>query len=335
MKKYIFLSLLAFPILLMAQKSGYQIKSTFPIKSNGGWDYITVYKNNLYVSHGTQVNILNKITGDSVGVIPNTTGIHGIAFDPIQNIGFTSNGKLNNVFVFNVSTNAIIATVPTGENPDAIMYDPFTKTIITCNGRGKNLTFIDAVNYKVLGQVDVGGKPETAVSDEKGNIYVNVEDKNEIVKIDAVHYTVLAHWSIQPVEEPTGLAIDMNSKRLFAAGNKMMAVVNYENGKIVTTLPIGEGCDGLVFDKKQKLIFTSNGEGTLSVIKEKNADQFELVENAVTLKSARTIAIDESNGTIYLPAANFEPQPAGTIENKRTPVIPGTFKILVVAKIAK
>ena len=140
MKKYIFLSLLAFPILLMAQKSGYQIKSTFPIKSNGGWDYITVYKNNLYVSHGTQVNILNKITGDSVGVIPNTTGIHGIAFDPIQNIGFTSNGKLNNVFVFNVSTNAIIATVPTGENPDAIIYDPFTKTIITCNGRGKNLT---------------------------------------------------------------------------------------------------------------------------------------------------------------------------------------------------
>ena len=332
MKKYILLSLLAFPILLMAQKSGYQVKSTFPIKSNGGWDYITVYKNNLYISHGTQVNILNKVTGDSVGVIANTTGIHGIAFDPIQNIGFTSNGKLNNVFVFNVSTNAIITTVPTGENPDAIMYEPFTKTIITCNGRGKNLTFIDAVSYKVLGQVDVGGKPETAVSDEKGNIYINVEDKNEIIKIDAVHYNVVAHWSIHPVEEPTGLAIDIKTKRLFAAGDKKMVVMNYETGKMVSTIPIGEGCDGLVFDKNQNLIFTSNGEGSLSIIKEKNDNQFELVENIKTLKSARTIAIDESTGTLYLPAANFEPQPAGTIENKRTPVIPGSFKILVVSK---
>jgi DNA-binding beta-propeller fold protein YncE len=332
MKKIIFFLLLAFPILLMAQKSGYQIKSNFPIKSSGGWDYITVYKNNLYVSHSTQVNILNKVTGDSVGVITNTTGIHGIAFDPIQNIGFTSNGKLNNVFAFNVNTNSIIATIPTGENPDAIFYEPFTKKIITCNGRSNNLSFIDPITMKNIGTVEVGGKPETAVSDEKGNIYVNIEDKNEIVKIDAVRFTVIAHWSILPVEEPTGLAIDLTTKRLFAAGDKKMVVVNFETGKIVTTIPIGEGCDGLVFDRNQKLIFTANGSGTLSVIKQNNADNYGLLETVATQKSARTIAIDETTGYVYLPAAQFEKPAPGAQENKRTPVIPGSFKIIVFGK---
>lgn len=332
MKKTILLALLAFPCILNAQNSSFQVAKSFPIKSNGGWDYITVYKNNLYVSHGTQVNILNKQSGDSVGVITNTTGVHGIAFDPTQNIGFTSNGKLNNVFAFNVTSNAVIATIATGENPDAIMYDPFTKKIITCNGRGKNLSFIDPISFKVVGTVDVGGKPETAVSDEAGNIYVNIEDKNEIVKINATNYKVLAHWSIKPVVEPTGLAIDIKTKRLFAAGEKKLAIVNFETGKLVTTLPIGEGCDGLVFDNNQKLIFTSNGEGTLNIVKEIDGMHFKTLEQIPTLKSARTIAIDDTTGIVYLPAANFEPQPAGTIENKRTPIIPGSFKILVVSK---
>jgi DNA-binding beta-propeller fold protein YncE len=332
MKKIILFSLFVLPVMVIAQNSNYQILQNFSIKSNGGWDYITVYKNNLYVSHGTQVNILNKQTGDSIGVIANTTGVHGIAFDPIQNIGFTSNGRLNNVYAFNVNTNAIIATIPTGENPDAIMYDPFSKKIITCNGRGKNLTFIDPITMKVVDSVAVGGKPETAVSDEAGNIFVNIEDKNEIVKIDAKTYKVLAHWSIKPLEEPTGLAIDLKYKRLFAAGEKKMAVINYENGKLVTTVAIGEGCDGLVFDNNKKLIFTSNGEGSLSIIKQADANNYQLVQNLPTLKSARTIAIDESTGNVFLPAANFEPQPAGSKENKRTPVIPGSFKIIVVGK---
>lgn len=330
MKKQILFILFVFPLLANAQKTNYQVLQNFPIKSNGGWDYITVYNNNLYVSHGTQVNILNKQTGDSVGVIANTTGIHGIAFDTNQNIGFTSNGKLNNVFAFDVNSNAIIATIPTGENPDAIMYDPFTKTIITCNGRGKNLTFINPVSNKVVGTVEVGGKPETAVSDEAGNIFVNIEDKNEIVKIDATTYKVIAHWSIKPLEEPTGLAIDLINKRLFAAGEKKMAVVNYENGKLVTTVAIGEGCDGLVFDNNKKLIFTSNGEGSLSIIKQNDANHYQLAQTLPTLKSARTIAIDELTGNVFLPAANFEPQPAGMSENKRTPIIPGSFKIIVV-----
>ncbi len=332
MKKIILLLLIASPLFILAQQSSFAVKQSFPIKSSGGWDYITVYKNNLYVSHGTQVNILNKQTGDSIGIIENTTGVHGIAFDPIQNIGFTSNGRLNNVFAFNVNSNAITATIPTGENPDAIMYEAFTKKIITCNGRSKNLSFIDPVSMKNIGTVDVGGKPETAVSDERGNVYVNVEDKNEIVKIDAVNLKVLGHWSILPVEEPTGLAIDLKNKRLFAAGDKKMVVVNFENGQIVTTLPIGEGCDGLVFDNNKKLIFTSNGSGTLSVIQQKDANNYALLETVATQKSARTIAIDETTGLVYLPAAQFETPAAGAPENKRTPVIPGTFKIMVVGK---
>lgn len=330
MKNSILTLLLGLPFLSFSQTNNqFAIKQNFSIKSSGGWDYLTVYKNNLYVSHGTQVNVLNKETGDSVGVIENTTGVHGIAFDPQQNIGFTSNGKLNNVFAFHPATNDIIATIPTGENPDAIMYEPFSKKIITCNGRSKNLSFIDPISMKLIGSVEVGGKPETAVSDEKGNIYVNIEDKNEIVKIDVVGLKVLAHWSILPVEEPTGLAIDLVNKRLFAAGDKKLVVLNYDNGNIVTTLPIGEGCDGLVFDKKKKLIFTSNGSGTLSVIQQKDANNYSLLETVVTQKSARTIAIDEQTGWVYLPAGKFEP---GNTENKRTPLIPGTFKIIVVER---
>lgn len=332
MKKNLLLLFFILPFISFAQKSNYSIKKEFSIQSSGGWDYISVYKNNLYVSHGTQVNIIDKNTGDSVGIISNTTGVHGIAFDPIQNIGFTSNGKLNNVYAFNVLTHQIIATIPTGENPDAIMYDPFTKKIITCNGRGKNLTFIDPITMKEVGAVNVGGKPETAVADEAGNIFINIEDKNEIVKVDAVNYKVIAHWNIKPVEEPTGLAIDLKNKRLFAAGEKKMAVINYENGKVVTTLPIGEGCDGLVFDNQQHLIFTANGAGTLSVIKQLSANNYQLIENIATQKSARTIAIDEQTGNVFLPAAQFEKQAPGAAENKRTPVIPGTFKIIVIGK---
>jgi DNA-binding beta-propeller fold protein YncE len=333
MKRLLLVCFLGISSFLMAQKSGYQITKTFPIQSNGGWDYIAVYKNNLYVSHGTQVNIIDKTTGDSVGVIPNATGVHGIAFDPYHNIGFTSNGKLNNVYAFKATTNEVIATIPTGENPDAIMYDPFSKNIITCNGRGKNVSFIDPNTFKVIGQVEVGGKPETAVSDFAGNIYVNIEDKNEIVKIDALHFKVLAHWSILPVEEPTGLAIDIANKRLYAAGDEKMVVVNYTNGKIVTKVPIGEGCDGLVYDANQKLIFTANGEaGTLSIIKAINENKYQLIENIKTLKSARTITMDEATGHVYLPVAQFQPQAAGVSENKKTPIVPGSFKILVVSK---
>jgi len=335
MKKYLQASFLFLIFSLcatktMAQNKKFSVQQEFSIKSSGGWDYLSIYENKLYVSHGTQVNILDKTTGDSISFIPNTTGIHGIAFDPIHQLGFTSNGRLNNVFAFDINNNQVKATIATGENPDAIMYDPFSKTIITCNGRSKDLTFIDATSLQAIATVAVGGKPETAVSDEAGKIFVNVEDKNEIVVINAVTHLVESHWSITPIESPTGLAIDIVTKRLFAGGEKLLGVINAETGKMVTTIGIGDGCDGVAFNNKTKLIFTSNGEGTLTIIKEVDANHFKIVENIATLKSARTIALDETTNKIYLPAANLEPLPADAKPNTRAKMIPGSFKILVV-----
>lgn len=317
---------------LQAQKD-FHILKTFHIQSAGGWDYIAVGpgNNRLYVSHGTQVNILDKTTGDSIGVIENTTGVHGIAFDKSQNKGFTSNGRINNVTVFDLNTNAVITQIATGANPDAIMYEPFTKKIITCNGRGKNLSIIDPVSNKLVDSVDVGGKPETAVSNGTGKLYVNIEDKNEIVVVDLKTSAVEAHWPLAPAEEPTGLCFDKTTNRLFAGcGNKLLAVVDASNGKVIATLPIGDGCDGSGFDQETKNIFTSNGEGTLSVYHEKSANEFEKVQTVTTKRGARTIAVDQETHLIYLPTAEFEAQsnpPQG-----RPKMIPGTFQVLVVGK---
>ena len=317
---------------LFAQKK-FTVQKTFHIASPGGWDYIAVGPNNnrLYVSHGTQVNILDETTGDSIGVIENTTGVHGIAFDKEHNKGFTSNGRLNNVTVFDLKTNAVIAQIPTGTNPDAIMYEPFSKKIITCNGRSQNLSILDPVDNKLLDSIPVGGKPETAVSDGMGKIFVNLEDKSEIVAIDMKTKTVIAHWSLTPAQEPTGLAIDRKTNRLFAGcGNKLLAVVDATTGKVVQTLPIGDGCDGAAFDSNTKNIFTSNGDGTLSVYHEKSGDAYELVENATTKRGARTIAVNEQNHLIYLPTADFEQQATG--QQGRPRMIPGTFQVLVVGQ---
>ena len=312
----------------------FQILKTFRIQSGGGWDYIAVGpgNNRLYVSHGTQVNILDKTTGDSIGIIENTPGVHGIAFDKSQNKGFTSNGRANNVTVFDLKTNTLITQIPTGANPDAIMYEPFTKRIITCNGRGKNLSFIDPVANKLVDSIDVGGKPETAVSNGLGKLFVNIEDKNEIVVVDLKKMIVDAHWAIGPGEEPTGLVLDKNTNRLFAGcGNKFLIALNAVTGKVVASMPIGDGCDGVAFDNESKNIYTSNGEGTMSVFNEKSADKIEAIATVPTKRGARTITIDEQTHWLYLPAADFE-SPDPKTPNARPRMIPGTFQVLVVGK---
>ena len=335
MKKTFFLLAMVFLARpsVQAQKD-FHILKTFHIQSAGGWDYIAVGPDNnrLYVSHGTQVNILDLKTGDSIGVIENTTGVHGIAFDKDQNKGFTSNGRLNTVTVFDLITNKIIAQIPTGQNPDAIFYEPFSKKIITCNGRSKNLSILDPVENRLIDSIDVGGKPETAVSNGAGKLFVNIEDKNEIVVVNTKTFTVEAHWSIAPAEEPTGLVFDKTTNRLFAGcGNKLLAVVNAADGKVIATLPIGDGCDGAAFDPETKTIFTSNGEGTMSVYHEKSADKVELVATIATKRGARTITIDEQTHLIYMPTAEFEkPDPA--TPNARPKMIPGTFQVLVIGQ---
>ncbi|MEO6537800.1 MAG: YncE family protein [Ferruginibacter sp.] len=313
-----------------AQKTGLRLLNTFHIASGGGWDYLALQPNSnkLYVSHGTQVNILDKASGDSLGVILNTTGVHGIAFIPSLNKGFTSNGRLNNLTVFDLSTNAILSQIAVGENPDAIFYDEFSKKIITCNGRSKDLSIIDPVTEKVVATIPLGGKPETALSNNAGKIYVNNEDKNEIAVVNIINYSVEKRWSLSPGVAPTGLAYDSKLKRLFAgcSDNKSLIVIDARNGKIIDKITIGEGCDGVAFDSSLNLIYTSNGEGTISVIKEKSRDKYKLLQNTVSKRGGRTICIDEITHKIYVPTADFEtPQVTGV----RPKMIPGTFQVLV------
>ena len=335
--KYPIMALLSFglfagsPNHVSAQgKSGFQLIRTFHIASNGGWDYIAVGpgNNRVYVSHGTQVNILDEKTGDSVGYIPGTTGVHGIAFSPELNRGYTSNGRLNTVTVFDLATNQIITQIPAGQNPDAIMYDPFSKKIITCNGRSKDLSVIDPQTNQVVATIPVGGKPETAVSDNAGKIFVNIEDKNEISAINIATHTLEASWSIAPGDGPTGLAIDTRTKRLFAGCDKLLVVLDAATGKVVDKLPIANGCDGVAFDKDLHYVFASCGEGKVSIVEETGSDAFRVIDNVDTKRSARTIAIDDTTHELFLPAADTEKAAAG----ERPKTIPGTFQVLVVGR---
>ncbi len=312
--------------------SGYHVTKTFRIASGGGWDYVAVNDDKLYVSHGTQVNILNKDNGDSIGVITNTQGVHGIAFIKKLNKGYTSNGRTNNVTVFDLKTQKSSGRIATGENPDAIMYDDFSKKIYTCNGRSKDMSVIDPATGKVVETVALGGKPETAVSDDEGNLYINIEDKNEIAEVNTGTFKIVKRWSIAPAEGPTGLAYDKKTKRLFAGCDKLLVISDASAGKVISKLAIGDGCDGVVFDPATKNIFTSNGEGTITVVHENSANDYKILQNAVTKRGARTIALDEETHLLYLPTAEFKPLAKNAPENERPQMIPGTFQVLVVEK---
>lgn len=327
------LSLLCATLICSAAFSqNFKVATTYPIKSSGGWDYIAVNDGKLYVSHGTQVNILDENSGDSIGVIAGTTGVHGIAFDNDLHRGYTSNGRLNNVFVFDLATNKVFNEIPTGENPDAITYESFSKKIITCNGRSKSLSVIDPQTNSVVATIDLDGKPEEAVSDGKGKLFVNLEDKSEIAEVDMKNYKVLNRWPIAPGESATGLALDRKTNRLFAGcDNKMLIVADATNGKVVTSVPIGDGCDGVVFDPNNDLVFASCGEGSMTVIKEKDANHFDVVQTVPTQTTARTIALDPSKNTLFLPAAKLAPADPNATTRRRS-FVPGSFKVLVVKK---
>lgn len=334
MKKFfIAMGLLMTVLPVFAQtKKGYHVSQIFPIKSGGGYDYLTVdsTSDNLYLSHGSQVNVINKATGDSIGVITTTKDVHGIA--PVQQLGkgYISNGSLDSVLVFDLKTNKVLGYVPAGKFSDGIFYDDFSKKVISCNGRSKSMTVIDPATDKAVATIQLTGWPETATSDGKGKIYVNNAEKSEIDVIDATSYKITNTWPIAPAKGPSGLAIDRNSMRLFAGcENKLLAVIDARTGKVITTLPIGDGCDGVGFDAKLKIAYSANGEGTLTVIKEISPFKFAVVENARTMKGARTITVDQKTHKVYLPTAKFK---AATKESFRPAVVPGTFQVLVVTK---
>jgi len=284
----------------------------------------------VYVSHATQVVVLDADSYEVVGSIPDTQGVHGIAIASDLGRGFTSNGRTNTATIFDLKTLKTIGTVNTGANPDAIVYDSGTKRVFTLNGRSKDATAINAADGTVAGTLALGGKPEFAVADGKGSIYVNIEDTSELVQFDPQKLTVTHRWPQKPCQEASGLAIDRKSRRLFSGcDNKMMAVMDADSGKVVATPPIGEGVDANGFDPATQLAFASNGDGTLTVVHEDSPDKFTVVENVPTKKSARTMALDLKTHNIFLPAADFDPPAPG---ERRGKMKPGSFVLLVLGK---
>jgi DNA-binding beta-propeller fold protein YncE len=313
--------------------SGYHVVKTIPLGGAGKWDYCVVdaAARRVYVSHGTHVVVLDADSDAVVGDIPDTSGVHGIALAPDLGRGFTSNGRVNTVTIFDLKTLKTITTVKVGGlNPDAIYYDGGSKRVFAFNGRSANATVISAADSKVLGMIPIGGKPEFAVGDDQGHVYVNVEDKSQLLEIDAQKLSVLHRWPLAGCKEPSGLAIDQKNRRLFSVcGNKKMMIVDAGTGKVVATPAIGEDPDAAGFDPDTQLVFSSNGEsGDLTVIHQDAADKYTMVENVPTKKYARTMAIDLKTHNIFLPIADFEEAKG----EEDPPMKPNTFGVLLVSK---
>jgi DNA-binding beta-propeller fold protein YncE len=322
-----------------ASGPGYRVTATYKVGGEGGWDYLTADANNrrLYISRGTHVIVLDLDSGKTVGDIPDTPGVHGIALAPELGKGFTSNGREGTVTIFDMQTfKQIGEKVKTGDNPDAILYDPATKRVFTFNGRSQDATAIDAVSNRVLATIKLDGKPEFAASDAKGGVFVNIEDKSELTSIDPNKLVVKQSWPLAPCTEPSGLAIDRKNGRLFVGcDNKMMAVVDTSSGKVLATPAIGEGVDATAYDEGTGLAFASCGQdGVLTVVKQESPDKYSVAENVPTQKSARTMALDTKTHNVYTVAAQFGPKPAPTPQNPRgyPPVLPGTFVVLKLSK---
>ncbi len=320
-----------------AAEPGYHVMKKIHLGGEGGWDYVTVdsVARRLYVSRSTHVMVVDIDTDKLVGDIPDTPGVHGIALAPELSRGFISNGKADTATIFDLNTLKVLGRVKTGNNPDAILYDPVSKRVFTFNGRSHDATVFDAVSAAVLGSIALGGKPEFAVTDGKGKVYVNIEDTSEVVEIDSQKLTVIKRSSLKPCREPTGMAIDAEHHRVYSGcHSKVMAVLDTETGKAIAFVPIGEGVDGNGYDPGTGLVFSSNGDGTLTVAREVSPGRFEVVETVVTERGSRTMALDPRTHNIYLPAALFAPSPSATPEapKPRPIMIKDSFTILVVGR---
>jgi len=324
--------------LVLSQDPGLRVINTYKIGGEGWWDYLTIdpASRHLFLSRGTHVMVIDADNGKVLGDIPDTQGVHGIALDSESGRGFTSNGREGTVTIFDLNTFKTIDKVKdVGQNPDAILFDPATKRIFTMNGRSQDTTAIDAATGKIVGKIPLGGKPEFGVSTGEGEVFVNIEDKSELVVFDPKELKVKSRWPLAPCEEPSGLAMDFKNRRLFAGcDNKMMAVINADTGKVITTLPIGGGVDANRFDPETQLAFASCGEGSLTVVHEDSPDKFSVVQSVATERGARTMTLDPKTHQIYLVTAKFGPPPAATADNPRPrpSMLPDSFVVLVVGK---
>jgi YVTN family beta-propeller protein len=313
----------------------YHLLKEIPVGGDGGWDYLSVDEagRRLYVSHATKVVVINLDKDVVAGDIANTPGVHGLAVAPDLQRGFTSNGRSNTASIVDLKTLTTLSQVDTGQNPDGMLYEPGRQEVYMFNGRGQSATVIDAKAGKVVATIPLGGRPEFAAADPKaGRVYNNIEDKNEVVAIDTKTHQVVNHWPIAPGEGASGMAIDVAHHRLFlGCGNKSMVMMNSENGKIVGSVPIGQGVDANEFDPGTQYAFASCGTGTVTIAHEDAPDKLTVVQTLATERGSRTMALDPKTHKIYLGAAKYEAPaegaPAGGRGRPR--MVPGTFKILV------
>ncbi|MGB7433983.1 MAG: hypothetical protein WBR26_25290 [Candidatus Acidiferrum sp.] len=312
--------------------SGYQLVKTIPLLGDGFWDYVAVDSDarRIYISHATKVLVLDADSFSLVGEIPETEGVHGIAIAADLGRGFTSNGRAGTATIFDLKTLKPLSNVTTGKNPDGIAYEHVTKRVFTFNGGSKDATAFSAADGTVAGTIPLAGKPEFPAADGRGSIFVNIEDTSELVELDAQALKILHRWSLSPCESPTGLSMDRKNRRLFVGcENKLMAVVNADSGKIIATPAIGEGVDATAYDPGTGFALASNGEGTLTVIKQDSPDKYSVLDNVPTKKSARTMGLDLKTHNIVLPAADFLPPKEG---ERRGSMKPGSFVLLLVAR---
>ncbi len=314
----------------VASGADYKVVKTWKLGGDGGWDYLTADSDGhrLFIARATRVMVIDTESGKQVGEIPDTAGVHGIALDPEIGRGFTSNGREDTVSVFDLKSLAVEKKIKVGSGPDAILYDPYSKRVFTFNGKGqdRSTTAIDASKGEVVGKIDLGGKPEFAATDEKGTVFVNIEDTSELVAFDPQKLTVKSRWKLADCEEPTGLAIDRKNRRLFAGcgGNKKMVIIDADSGKIVASPAIGNGCDATGFDAELGLAFASAGDSTITVIKEDGGDKFSVAQTITTQKGARTMAVDAKTHQLFTVTANV----SGTRQDRK--IEPDSFVVLVV-----
>jgi len=328
------LAVLACSIVVNAQQ--YAISGRIPLEGDSGWDYLFADSANgqLYVSHGTEVDVVDLASEKSTGKITGMKRIHGIAVTNDLNRGFISDGGDDAVVIFDLKSHAVLQKVPAGKNPDGILYDPYSRRVFAFNGRSNDVTAIDVASGKVAGTIALDGKPEFPVSDGKGNVYVNIEDKNILVTFDATKLKLNSMFKLAPCEEPTGLAMDRESKRLIVGcGNRTGVMVDAETGKVLQTFKVGGQVDGAAFDARRKLAYVSSGEGILTILAEEPSG-FQVLQDFQTVEGSRTLTVDEKTGTIFLPMARFElpGSPDRKEEHPRPVVAPGSFALLVVGK---
>jgi YVTN family beta-propeller protein len=327
--------LLAMNAPVCASDRPFAVVEHFAVGGEGGWDYPSIDAGThlLYIARANRVLVVDTSRGQIVSEIADTPGVHGIALARDLKRGYISCGQANVVKVFDLESRAIVATIQTGDGPDAIVYEPITQRVFAFNGRGHSATVIDARTNAVTATIALGGKPEFSRVDGRGNLFVNIEDTAELARIDARAASVTGRWPLAHCEQPTGLALDAIHRRGFSTcGNQTLVIMNLDSGEAVATLPIGKGVDGAEFDADTQTLFSANGEGNLSIVRESSPERYAVAQTLVTQRGARTIALDPGTHRLYLPTAQLAPPAAATADNPhpRPVPLPGTFVVLVV-----